>query len=128
MSGFSRDDRHFVFFPGGGATALPHIIDLVTGTETTSTSTQIPLQLAVTFSLDAVVNDWAVFRANWNSYGQLLWAVDWQGTVTRFGADMPMYVDEYAQQFDSDRHARRLVSPEQWIRWPTGRLPRRLGY
>ena len=97
--GFARDDRHFVFVAGNLAD-LPHVIDLMTGAEVVATSTQIPPIAPVSIGIDAVLNGWAVFRAQWNTYGLLLWTLDWQGRVSRFGPDMPMYVDDYLQGFD----------------------------
>jgi hypothetical protein len=99
-AGFARDDRHFVFLPGT-ASELPHVIDLATGAKIASTSTQIPPDhTGVSLGINAVLNDRAVIRASWDSYGELFWAVDWQGRVTKLGADMPMYVSEYLRGFD----------------------------
>jgi len=98
-AGFTPDDRHFVYLPGN-VTALPRVLDLVQGAETASTSSQIPLLSGLTLGLYGVVNDWAVLGTQWNGYGLLLWAVDWQGSVTRFGSDMPMAVDETLHGFD----------------------------
>ena len=33
-------------------------------------------------------------------YGRLLWSMDWQAKITRFGARMPEYTDEYFLGFD----------------------------
>jgi hypothetical protein len=99
-AGFARDDRHFVFLPGT-ASELPHVLDLATGAKIASTSTQIPPDhTGVSLGINAVLNDRAFIRASWDSYGELFWAVDWQGRVTKLGADMPMYVSEYLRGFD----------------------------
>jgi hypothetical protein len=78
-----------VFVPGNSTSAsLPHILDLAGGSDVASTSTQIPTT-GVSLFLYAVVNDGAVFGTSWGDYNALLWTVDWRGTITHVGPDLP---------------------------------------
>ena len=97
-SGFTSDDRRFVYFPSG-ISHLPFVVDPATGAEIDSTSTLIPSPDITTFELLAVLDTRAVFTASWLTYG-VLWTVDWQGKVTPFESDVPMQINDILQGFD----------------------------
>ena len=94
LSGYSPDDRHFVYFTPGTPYRLPSVVDLTTGAEIASTTTLIPSGDILALQLLAVLDQRAVINLSWQTYPDLLWTVDWQGKVTPFKSDVPMQVIE----------------------------------
>lgn len=99
---FPRDGEPLVYVPFDRAMPI-RLVDLATATDSAPALTQpvFALQPGVWVTLVASTGARMVLQTDGvGRYGRLLWSMDWQARITRFGATMPEYTDEYFLGFD----------------------------
>jgi hypothetical protein len=100
---FPREGEPLVYVPYDRVTPV-RLVDLAAGTDVAPALTQpvFAIQPGVWVTLIASTGARMVILTDGvGRYGRLLWSMDWQAKITRFGAQMPEYTDEYFLGFDA---------------------------
>ena len=100
---FAAGDERLVFVPPYDGTSTVRIKNLTTGDEIAPAGSQEPFASDpdIAISLEAALGERVVLQAAGTVLqSRLLYSMDWQGNIARFGSQTPRFTDEYLHAVD----------------------------
>jgi len=102
-AGFARDDSRFIYSPTDFGSPV-RVLNPATGAEVAPTPGQPPWATPPNIPyayVQGTLSNRAMLMVSGNSAdGNLLYSIDWQGIVRRFGSEVPRYSNEYLHAVD----------------------------